>query len=535
MINKKILNHNNLIQELKPYFNKINNIQLDSRLVKEHDLFLAYKGSNLDGRNYIIDAIENGAKYIVYESFIEDYDIEKSLDINLNKNINLNNIKFFAIDNLNLYISKIAAEFYNINNLNKDKFNIYAITGTNGKTTCSYLLSQLLFYLNNYNIKNNNIGIIGTLGYQVFDKNTDFNNIKFNKLNTTTPDPILVQKIIAEFYNNKAHNIILEASSHALEQYRLAAVNIKTAVFTNLTQDHLDYHKNFDGYFNAKKKLFYFPSVKNIIINIDDPYGIILLQDLINNLPDFASKKILLYSLNSNINISSLDININKYNNISIFNLNNIGIKSNTDLYKLKYNLLGKFNISNLLAVLACLYLNNYDLNQAMKYLDKLKPAPGRMECFNYNKNNKKLLLIVDYAHTPDALKQSLLTLVEHKKIDHNINNIYCIFGCGGDRDKSKRSKMGSIASEYADRLIITDDNPRTEDPNNIINDIMAGVKKNKYTIINSRKDAIRYAIEQADNNDVILIAGKGHEDYQIYGNTKHDYNEREFVQYLTN
>lgn len=506
----------------------IQGIKLDSRFVTPGDLFIAYRGTVLDGRDYIEQAIKNGAKVILYESTALD---SRLLDDH-------KDIIFIAVFELDKYISQIAAEFFN--NPSSAQA-VYAVTGTNGKTTCSFLLAQLLSLLNN-----NDIGLVGTVGYG--GVNDIIANKNYSQLNNTTPDPIFMQQILAEFKQQNINHVALEASSHALDQQRLAAVNISTAIFTNLTHDHLDYHQSLENYFAAKKKLFYFSTVKNCVINSDDAFGSKLLEDLLvsTKVQDF---KIAIYGFADEYKTDSNNSNI-----VSLFCKNVRDLKDSEyglelelvlndpdnnieKILNVKTQLLGKFNSYNLMAVIASLYLNNYDLAEIQKYTDKLIAAPGRAEVFYCQ--DRAVSVIVDYAHTPDALEQILSMLRSQAKA-----HIWAVFGCGGDRDKSKRPIMGRIAAKYADYLIITDDNPRTEDPREIVKNIMSGIDSNaKNTrttskvvdIIHDRKQAISTALQRAKPGDIILVSGKGHEDYQIYGSKKIDYNEREFVRSLVN
>ncbi|MBP9722021.1 MAG: UDP-N-acetylmuramoyl-L-alanyl-D-glutamate--2,6-diaminopimelate ligase [Gammaproteobacteria bacterium] len=502
-----ISNISNISNSVNP---EINNLQLDSRAVKPGNLFFAYPGTNLDGRDYVNNALDNGASFILYEPYEQGYNKPR-----------LDNNNSLAVKNLSQYISQIAAEFYN--NPSAEQ-NIYAITGTNGKTTCSYLIAGLLSASSN----STKVGVIGTTGYGEI---SDLLNNRINKLSTTTPDPILLQKILHDFQKAGIQDIVLEASSHALSQYRLSGVNIKTAIFTNLSHDHLDYHDSLEEYYLAKKKLFYFPSIRNIAINIDDQYGQRLLTDLAaDRLADKNKKNIMLYSLNNNnfnnyLGLFAKDI---KY----YFNVTKIKLVLDDCGLDLTTKLMGEFNVYNLLAAIASLYINKLHINLADVILN-LNTAPGRMERMNCAQ--KQVAVIIDYAHTPDALEQVLKALRTLKIF----NKIWCVFGCGGDRDKTKRPEMGAVAARYADKIIITDDNPRTEDPKQITAEVVSGINSmnsinsNNYIIINDRKEAIKTALLEAESGDVVVIAGKGHEDYQIYGQTKLDYNERVFVRDL--
>ncbi len=505
----------------------INDIKLDSRAVTTGDLFLAYQGTHLDGKNFIQQAFANGAVAVLSDEPYQHYQNYQNYQTYGQKTTGL----VLYIKNLSQYISALAAAFYNNPSA---KQNLYVITGTNGKTTCSYLLAQLLYLLNN----KQETGLISTIGYG------NIGNILatgvFKPLAMTTPEPIMLQKILHEYEADSIQNVCMEGSSHALSQHRLAAVNIKTAVFTNLTHDHLDYHKDIEDYFLAKRKLFYFASVQHTVINIDDRYGKRLVAELLED----KKTKPIIYSMDKN-NIESF-----KQSNLSyvyckhvVFSEGEIKTDLVVEIYdhlkkqsvdlNLSYQPLGDFNIYNLLAVIGCAYANDYKLSDLQECVSLLKSAPGRMESF-YNQD-KKITLVVDYAHTPDALLQVLQTLKEYIKNNKLTSKLWCIFGCGGDRDSSKRPVMGKVAAEYSDLVIITDDNPRTESADNIIKDIIAGIEdKNKiYQVINSRTEAINAAINAASINDVILIAGKGHEDYQIYGNNKTNYNERQYVAQL--
>jgi UDP-N-acetylmuramoyl-L-alanyl-D-glutamate--2,6-diaminopimelate ligase len=505
----------------------VNNLKLDSREVKPGDLFLAYQGRNQDGRDYINQAVENGATCVFYEQSGDADSLHIGLQ-SLALSSKHSSALLIPVVNLNKILSDIAAEFYNNPSIDQ---NIYAFTGTNGKSTCSYLLAQLIYYLNDYKL---DVGLIGTIGYGAVSK--IIQQGLFNKSNVTTPDPVLLQKILLDFKLLGINNISIEASSHALDQYRLSGVNINTAIFTNLTHDHLDYHKTIEQYYLAKKKLFYFPSVKNIVINIDDAYGRKLLLDLLaDNITE--QKNIIIYGFEQ-LNLAqyeSYNLPYVWYQKDSLILTITDKNKNYSSSFNIKYNLIGNFNIYNLLAVVASLYLNNYNMTKLPEAISKLVAAPGRMESFYCA--IRKVMLVVDYAHTPDALKQTLIALREHANQQDNKNSkIWCVFGCGGDRDKSKRPEMGAIAELYADKIIITDDNPRTENADSIIADVLAGINdKNKlYKIINNRREAIQQAFSMAEADDIILIAGKGHEDYQIYGAEKLDYNEREFVKGIT-
>jgi UDP-N-acetylmuramoyl-L-alanyl-D-glutamate--2,6-diaminopimelate ligase len=507
-------------------FNDINisNICLDSRKVKAGDIFIAYKGTTCDGRDFIESAITNKAHVIIYDA--DNYELSNSLVSNYK------DVVFLPVKSLPKYISDIAGIFYDEPSRHQ---NIYAVTGTNGKTTCAFLAAQLLA-----NINHSISGFIGTIGYTEINHKQNSHCI-LNKLTTTTPDPVQLQQILSEYRAKDIKDICLEASSHALVQDRVNGININTAIFTNLSQDHLDYHNNMDDYFNAKSELFFFSSVKNIIINIDDKYGVRLFNKLLQYAKDTAdnisNKTILLYTCD-NVKYQEFKHRLIDgcgimyyYSRDSSITIYDYRKNYESGLYQIKMppDLIGRFNIYNILAVISALLANGYNIDDILKHIVNLKPPPGRMEIFHADNNVK---LIVDFAHTPDALCKSLQAIRQHYA--NTINKVWCIFGCGGDRDAAKRPAMGKIAAEYADQLILTDDNVRTEDPKQIIADILSGIDNSfetkVFATINNRQQAIKQALTSASPNDIILIAGKGHEDYQIYGNKVLNYNEREYV-----
>ena len=441
-------------------------MHIDSRQVKPGDLFVAVPGLNTDGRNYVPQALANGAAAVLVES-----SYEKSSS---------SNIPIIQIENLKNKLNNLAAFFYQ--NPAQD-LKLIGITGTNGKTSCSHYIAQIL------SAANLSCGVMGTIG------NGMLSSLKPSLL--TTSDSCKIQQQFVELKRANAKYVAMEISSHALDQNRLLGIDFETAIFTNLSQDHLDYHANMQEYFVAKTRLFKDYNIKNCIINIDDPYGVELLKLLAGN----TSLKIITYSLT---------------NNTAEVYLENNKIYSPWGVGSFYSPLLGKFNTSNLLACISACALQGVSLEFILNFIKNLHPVPGRMQKV-HNTSNEAPLVVVDYAHTPDALSKALQALRAHAK-----GKIYCIFGCGGDRDRTKRPLMLRAAIEYSDKIVITQDNSRTEDPQQILKDILADqIITSKINVELDRAMAIQKTIAQAGVEDLVLIAGKGHEDYQIIGEHK--------------
>lgn len=375
---------------------------------------------------------------------------------------------------------------------------IIGVTGTNGKTSCCQFVAQLL---DAAQIK---CGIIGTTGSGFIGDLTPNLN--------TTPDPILLQEQLANLHAQGAKAIAIEVSSHALDQFRVAGVDFVAAIFTNLTRDHLDYHGTMESYADAKRKLFCWPNLQYAIINADDKFGCELLQEFPNNVKAYA------YS------VSAPEITGNKKIK-KIFadkiTLDKHGINAHITTpwgeAELQSSLFGSFNLSNLLAALTCVCALKVDFTHASANISTLVEPTGRMQTFGGSANLP--LVIVDFAHTPDGLSKALHAIREHFKDE---GEIWCVFGCGGGRDHGKRPLMGEIAERESDHIIITNDNPRMEDATQIINDIVAGLLCPwAAEIEQDRATAIAYAINSAQSNDVVIIAGKGHENYQLVGDQK--------------
>ncbi len=473
---------------------ELSGLALDSREVKPNQLFVALNGLHVDGRKYIEDAIANGASAIILQA--EENSLQEK------KLANGQVIPVVSFCSLQNEISKIAAKAYQFPS---HDLSVIGVTGTNGKTSCCYFIAQLMEYLMTP------CAIIGTLG-----------NGRLPHLQSTpftTPDPILLQKTLATIRDQQIKHVAMEVSSHGLAQNRLSSVEVETAIFTNLTRDHLDYHKDMASYGQAKLKLFLYHSLKQIIINIDDPFS----QTILN-------------AINNNVNVIAYSVKKNPKTNLSLIHAREIkfhergmdvSVDSPWGSGEFSVGLFGLPNVANLLAVISALVSSGFSFNDIISQLSKLTTVPGRMQLFN---GEDKPSIIVDYSHTPDALSHALQECRKH----FPEGKLYCVFGCGGDRDKGKRSQMGAIACRFADTIFITNDNPRTEDPNKIVSDILQGVNdKSNVTVECDRTKAIKAAFVDASNRDIVLIAGKGHEDYQIIGHEKHHLSDIEIAQKL--
>jgi len=448
---------------------EVKGISSNSKNVENGFIYISLPGTKTDGNHYINDAIDKGAKVILTSNeFLE------------NNKIN-NEITYILVNNRREAFSIIASNFYN--NPSKETFNI-GVTGTNGKTTTTHLIYDLL--------KDNgyNPGLIGTLY-------TKYLNIT-NEAKFTTPMPDEIHRIFREMRNHNIDSVVMEVSSHALDQLRVSSINYDISVFTNITQDHLDYHITFDNYKKAKSILFYNLTKKDgfSIINIDD-----------ENADYFISKcksKIITYGIKNNADVRAKNINLKmdgssftvetKYGNIDF-----------------DINLLGKFNVYNTLATISVGVAKGISLESCKKSIEKNKGVKGRIEIVT--PKGYPFTVIVDYAHTPDSLENILNTVKEFSK-----GKIISVFGCGGDRDRTKRPIMGSISNKLADLSIVTSDNPRSEEPEFIISQILEGMENKENVIVEiDRKNAIKKAIELAKEGDIVVIAGKGHENYQIF------------------
>ena len=454
-------------------------ISFNTRSLKKNNIFFAIKGNSIDGNKFISKAIEKGSKIIVTEQKIKDY---------------RNGILFIRTKNIRKLLAEVSFKIYN-----KIPKNLVAVTGTNGKSSVAE------FYLQIMQLNKKKVASIGTLGVKS-------KNINLNLFNTTT-DPINLGQILQKFKKEKIDNVIMEASSHGLKQYRLDGLKFKSGIFTNLSQDHLDYHKNLKNYLKAKLYLF-----ENLI----EKKGNIITD---KNIPQYktikkisSKKKLKLSAINEKKN--NFQILSHRYDNENQL----IKIKHKDSIKEINLNLIGKIQIKNILMAVIAAQKSNLNFENILKVLPKLKPVEGRLEKIGTIKNNS--IVILDYAHTPDALKFCLLNIKEQFP-DKKLN---LLFGCGGNRDQNKRMKMGKIASIYADNIYLTDDNPRLENPVKIRKDIKKGIKVKKIKEIANRSIAISEAIKNLKSGDVLVVAGKGHENIQEIGKKKIKFSDRKKI-----
>ncbi|WP_346878727.1 UDP-N-acetylmuramoyl-L-alanyl-D-glutamate--2,6-diaminopimelate ligase [Clostridium sp. UBA7791] len=452
---------------------EINDPQYDSRKIKCEDMFFAIGGFNVDGHNFISKAIENGAKAVVVEK-----------DVTL-----VEGITFIKVENGRRALAIAASNFYN--NPSK-KMKIIGITGTNGKTTSAFMLKGIL------EAKGYKVGLIGTIANYIGDK-----EIHTEK---TTPESLELQKLFKDMVDSDIDYCVMEVSSHSLDLDRVYGIEFSQGIFTNLTQDHLDFHKTFENYFNAKSKLF--KICKHSVVNVDDSYGIKLLEKI--------NSRVTTYSIEKESDLRGIDINLESTG--IIFNL-----KGNEKTYKVQLPIPGRYNVYNALGCIGAALDEGIDMDTIVEGLSKVT-VPGRCENLTLGMN-LGFQVIRDYSHTPDSLKNILENLRELTK-----GKLICIFGCGGDRDRTKRPIMGEIGTELSDIAIITSDNPRSEDPYMILEDIKAGVEKSNYKLIENRREAIKTALLLGEKDDIIVIAGKGHETYQILKNETIHFDEKEVV-----
>jgi UDP-N-acetylmuramoyl-L-alanyl-D-glutamate--2,6-diaminopimelate ligase len=468
----------------------VQGVAQDSRQVQPGYLFLACEGLVQRGHDFIATAVARGAAAIVYE--IEAGECAFS-------SAQVGTVPLVAAVNLSHQAGVIAERFYGYPS--QDLF-VVGITGTNGKTSCSHFLAQALHR------DDRPCGIVGTLGNGLVDQLTPGTH--------TTPDAVTLHRLFAEMRDAGARSVAMEVSSHALDQGRVAGVSFAAAVFTNLSRDHLDYHGDMAAYAATKQALFQAPGLRYAVVNGDDAFGREILADLRFDVTAVS------YGLGGAVaeNIPHVHGTVTQLSRSGL----TMAVHTPWGEGSLHSPLLGRFNASNLLAVLATLLVNGMALPEALQRLAQVRPVTGRMECFGGDGYGP--LVVVDYAHTPDALEQALSALREHCR-----GQLWCVFGCGGDRDRGKRPLMGAAAARLADHIIITDDNPRTEEPTQISDDIIGGIPdKAAATLIHDRTAAIAAAVKQAGMDDVVLVAGKGHETAQHIGTRKLPFRDQEVV-----
>ena len=443
--------------------------ETNSKNIKDGQIFVAIKGHTVDGHDYIDEAIKNGASMVIGE---------KDLELK---------IPYKKVDDAKKYLDEALVKDYS--NRLKD-LKIIGITGTNGKTTSAYLTYQMLLNLGV------NAAYLGTIGY--YEKN--YHEV----LNNTTPDILTLYKLLYKALDNNINYLVMEVSSHALSFERIKGIKLACGAFTNLTEDHLDYHKTMENYLNAKLKIIdYLDNNSVMILNSDDNAS----QKFMEKWKNYKT-----YGLSGDYKIVDYDI-LPDHTDLT-FSYNNTN-------YKVTTNLTSKFNIYNYLTSISILNSLGFELNDLINITKNIYPPKGRCETYKVLKG----YAVVDYAHTPDAVEKVIEAYTELKK-----NRIITIIGCGGDRDPIKRPIMGNIATKLSDYVIFTNDNPRTEDPKKIMNDIVKDNHSNNYEIIYDRHDAIIKGIEMMEKDDILLVLGKGHEDYQIIGHNKIHFDDSEII-----
>ncbi|MFP3028996.1 MAG: UDP-N-acetylmuramoyl-L-alanyl-D-glutamate--2,6-diaminopimelate ligase [Arsenophonus sp.] len=458
---------------------------IDSRKVAEGDLFLAVKGHQTDGRQYISQAIAQGVAAII---------VEAESEIEAGTIRYMHGVPVIYINDLNNQLSLLAGEFYQHP---AKKLRLIGVTGTNGKTTTTHLIAQWAKWLGEVTAIMGTVGN-GILGQIVHKKNT-------------TGSAVDVQAELQLLVDKQATLVVMEVSSHGLVQGRVAAIPFAAAIFTNLSRDHLDYHGDMENYAAAKWLLFSKHKSDKQIINVDDDMGLQWLKRLPEACAVSMEKRIPADWQGAWVLVEEVD-----YHNLGA----TIYFNSTWGKSSLESPLMGVFNVNNAMLAMATLLMMGYSLDTLIKSSRALQPVCGRMEVFT---SQGKPTVVVDYAHTPDALEKALIALRLHCR-----GKLWCVFGCGGDRDKGKRALMGSVAEQYADIVVVTDDNSRSEEPKAIIDDILSGfLDAGRAMPIIGRLEAVTSAIMQANTNDVILIAGKGHENYQIIGDRRLYYSDR--------
>jgi len=455
----------------------IKGLELDSRKVESGFIFFAISGTHNNGHDFINKAIDNGACVIVCENMPDD--IKKD-------------ITYIKVKNSSISLGLIASNFYDNPS---EKLKLYGVTGTNGKTTTATLLYRMAINLGH------KAGLISTIVYII-------NENEFQSSHTT-PDQLQLNKLLAEMVNEGCEYCFMEVSSHAIDQNRIFGLDFDGAIFSNITHDHLDYHKTFDEYLRVKKQFFDFLKPEAFALtNVDDKNGNVIVQN--------TKAKKYTYSLRSLADFKCKIIE-------SHFD----GMLLNLDSCEVWTHFVGKFNAYNLLAVYSASVLIGFEKQDVLIELSKMVPVNGRFEVF---KSPDGKFAIIDYAHTPDALENVLSTINEIRK---KREAIICVAGAGGDRDKTKRPKMASIACKYSDKVILTSDNPRTENPIDILRDMESGVDEGnskKVLTIPDRYVAIKTAVMLANKGDIILVAGKGHENYQEINGVKHHFDDKEVL-----
>ena len=464
---------------------QIAGLTLDSRKLRDGDLFLAIPGQESDGRRFAEQAVNAGATAVLFES---DGAPEACITLAAQR-------RAIGVPGLRQRLSLIAARFFDFPS---QDMSVVGITGTNGKTTCAYLIAQAL------NKLGEPAAMMGTIGIGQPDA--------LSESDLTTTDAVATQRTLDKLRDQGFLSVCMEVSSHGLAQDRVSAVEFKVALLTNLSQDHLDYHDTMSNYAAAKRKLFDFGSLGAIVVNRDDAFGRKILQENHNcSVISYGYGEADVVASDCRVGSGGIDLTVS-------WRDQKVGLNS---------SLLGEINVPNLLATVATLIALEFSLEDIARVVPLLQAPPGRMELFSGSAEQPTV--VVDYSHTPDSLERALRSLRPSISGD-----LWVVFGCGGDRDKGKRSKMGEVAVDNADHVVITNDNPRSEEPRKIASDIIEGIKKsnhrNSYEVILDRRAAIRAAIKRAAKDDLVLVAGKGHENTQTIGGKKIPFSDRQIV-----
>lgn len=466
----------------------ISGLTLDSRQVRPGDLFLACAGTVRHGVHFIESAVANGAEAVALEPAA---DTEGLVPNNFS-------VPVFWVERLHEVASEVAARYYGHPS---EKMKVVGITGTNGKTSISQFIAQAIS-------QDQPCGVVGTLGSGVFGQ--------LDSTGHTTPDAVTLQRNLAEMLESGASHVAMEVSSHALDQGRVNGVHFDVAVYTNLSHEHLDYHGDMLSYAGAKRRLFEMSGLQSAVINADDATG----REWLGTMPEGVAVSSYALAAGEGESLSA-----SLFADQLVLDASGLRMRvhAGEENGELQTGLLGRFNASNLLAALGALLALGYEFRDALARLSRVTTVPGRMEAFG---GQGKPLVVVDYAHTPDALAHVLSALREHTG-----RQLWCVFGCGGERDREKRPMMGRIAEQLADNVVITDDNPRRENPFSIIEDIVCGIENPDAVYINrDRAHAIAQAIGLSREGDVILVAGKGHETEQQIGEQNIPFSDRNEV-----
>jgi UDP-N-acetylmuramoyl-L-alanyl-D-glutamate--2,6-diaminopimelate ligase len=453
----------------------VRGLECDSRKIEAGSVFVAIRGNKSDGGRFVDEALSRGAIAVVADRAVTAE----------------GPIPFIVVPEARFAASRLASIFYGEP---ANSLKMVGITGTNGKTTSSYLLEHFL------SGQRKKVGVIGTVSVRYGETEIP--------AEMTTPGPMQIQVLLSRMREASCEYVVMEVSSHALDQYRTSSLDFETALFTNLTQDHLDYHGTLESYFECKARLFLgLSGDRTAVLNADDPWAM--------QLASRVKSRILTYGIDTDCDFKARHLRFSAFSTDFILLFDKINVP-------VRMPLVGRHNVYNVLGSLATLKSLGLDVPDAVEALKTFGGVPGRLESVNCGQD---FGVFIDFAHTPDGLLNVLKTLKEHQK-----RKLVAVFGCGGERDRDKRPKMGKIASQYCDYVYLTADNPRSEDPETIAHEIEAGFEPGfkNYEIIADRREAIRRALLAASAGDIVLLAGKGHERTQVIGGTAHPFSERE-------